>query len=194
MGTLLSVADMLLSGLLHAPGLRLQHIALVQHRYGRSTDCTLLDFLLLIRDQVPDQSQLETFFADRCWPGPPDLASTVNLAKTLEDKHKLLCTFLTVSNSGAATLNGLRVRTRMPSCSALARGACRSTCRSCSPCTCPHRPPCMLSSEAHSSLLMPSRVPGGGHIILLPGLRLRLFRNLDKDRGFVNGALVLVSH
>ena len=90
-----SQSGMLLSGLLHPPGLRLKHIALVQHRYGRSTDCTLLEFLLLIRDQVPSQSQLETFFADRCWPGPPDLASTVTLAKTLEDKNKLLCTLLT---------------------------------------------------------------------------------------------------
>ena len=35
---------------------------------------------------------------------------------------------------------------------------------------------------------------GGGYMVFMVGMRIRLSRNVDKDRGFVNGALGVVEH
>eukprot|EP00969_Alexandrium_andersonii_P125929 5567194-Alexandrium_andersonii.AAC.1 len=35
---------------------------------------------------------------------------------------------------------------------------------------------------------------GGGDVVLIPGMRVRLTRNVDKDRDFVNGAVAEIEH
>ena len=41
---------------------------------------------------------------------------------------------------------------------------------------------------------MPGGPQHGGQLVAIPGMRIRLTRNVDKERGFVNGALAHIEH
>ncbi|CAE7237635.1 UBP23 [Symbiodinium sp. CCMP2456] len=138
-------------------------IELQPHAAARSTDPVMLDFLGLVRTTQPPRATLEHFFRNRIFPKQPDLAAQQARAFEIESGEKF--TFLTVTNPGAYRLNIECLKLDYPqAAAALAAGA---------------------GYPADSS-------SGQDRILVEVGMRLRLTRNLDKDRGFVNGNLGIV--
>ena len=151
----------------------LRHIQLQQHEFARSTDPQLLDFLRVVRAQQPSRDTLQSFFgARRLAPNdsklrPESAIEVVKASMAFEERTEKTFTFLTVTNKAALKLNHTRCLLQF--------GA---------------RPE-VQSPEYHA---MPGDPDYGGRVLVLPGLRIRLTRNIDKDRGFVNGALAEVEH
>jgi hypothetical protein len=186
----------------------LRHIALQQHEFARSKDPKLLDFLAVVRQHQPSRAQLRSFFGDRILssdpaaavakameieaclnkqtqqmadttieplapaaaepagselddPAPPVSLSNSAPARLGAEAPQRCVTFLTVTNKGAAALNAHRLAKEFPAAAA------------------------SLKTRG----LPADNSAGGGPMVFEEGMRVRLTRNLDKERGFVNGAL-----
>ena len=136
----------------------LRTVELQQHAAARSTDPAMLDFLAHAREHQPTRSTLEDFFRGRRL--QKDLSSAVQQAIRIEQATGKTFTFLTVTNKGAQAINLERLRIEFPGAAAKIdnyQGVIGD-----------------IASDA-------------GIMVLEVGMRVRLTRNVDKDRGFVNG-------
>ena len=138
---------------------RLRKIVLEQHATARCTDGKMLDFLNWIRTHQPSRALLVNFFNGRKL--SRSLERAVSQSMALERSEKRKFTFLTVTNKGAASLNKARVSLQFPQAERLA--------------------------ATHSVPVDPAQCTQP--LVFLKGMQVRLTKNLDKDRGFVNGAL-----
>ncbi|CAE8634707.1 unnamed protein product [Polarella glacialis] len=152
----------------------LRHIELQRHALARSNDPLLLEFLSAIRERQPERSTLGVFFGARrlaqdlnCRKGA-HIANAVAQSKLLEEASGEAFTFLTVTNDAALKINHTR---------------------------------CDMEFGSHDQVLRSElyKVPGdpnmgGGFLVVIPGMRIRFTRNVDKERGFVNGALAEVEY
>ena len=135
-------------------------IELQPHGAARSTDPIMLDFLRLVRTKQPPRATLEHFFASRTFSKDPSTAA--HQARAFEEQTGHQFTFLTVTNRGAYAMNMQCLKLDFPdTAAALAAGA-------------------GYPADMNS---------GQDRILVEVGMRIRLTRNLDKDRGFVNGNL-----
>ena len=138
---------------------RVNIIQLQQHEYARSKDPELMDFLRYIRTTQPMKSEVKSFFKSRALKGC--LESVVRQTIALELQSNKSFIWLTVTNAGAAKVNDAVLQ---------------------------------QSYNLSSAFIEANGYPGDSkagaeRIVLQMGMRLRLTRNIDKDRGFVNGAL-----
>ena len=151
----------------------LRHIVLQQHALARSNDPRLLDFLEVVRTRQPKKEELRTFFGDRRLAPDEDMRSDQHVSSAVEASIRAEqvtgkpFTFLTVTNSGARMLNHTRC---------LMEFGEREE---------------VQNSERHMVNGDPEL---GGAVVAIPGMRVRLTRNIDKERGFVNGALAEVEY
>lgn len=137
-----------------------QRVQLQQHAAARSSDPEMLAFLQHCRTRQPSRATLTNFFDNRVW--NKDVDQAVRKARNLENTTGKTFTFLTVTNKGAAALNRAWVQQAFPTAGAvLAAGG-------------------GLAGD-------PSY--GEEQLWFEAGMRVRLTQNLDKDRGFVNGAI-----
>ena len=144
----------------------LQRIELLPHANARSTDRAMLDFLRHARCQQPSRETLGAFFADRFLPATSDLHAAAREVLRLEAATRKHCTVLAVTNKGAAQFNQARLALEFPEVAqALAAGRG------------------ILSDPAY----------GEQNFIAVEGARVRLTQNLDKERGFVNGATGVIT-
>ena len=143
---------------------RLKKVVLQQHAAARSTDPEMLEFLAHARVHQPSRRCLEWFFHGRCF--SKDLDRAVQQARRLEQETGRTFTFLTVTNKGAQALNLARLAAEFPE-------AARRI-------------------EAMEDCVVGDPSAEAGLLVIQPGMRMRLTRNLDKDRGFVNGNLCIV--
>jgi hypothetical protein len=128
----------------------------------RSTDEEHLLFQNRIRFDQPDRPMLQEYFGERHW-GDWSLQSCVEYGMTMATESKKNFTWLTSTNRGASDVCEAALRTLGISASEVEKG--------------------YLCDPATKSQL---------RILARPGILLRLSRNLDKQRGFVNGALCTV--
>ena len=140
----------------------LRKIELQQHPFARCRDRAMLDFLYWIRQHHASCRTISQFFGDAVMSACP--TSAARTARDLERDRDKKFTFLTVTNKEAARLNAARIEAEFPEAAA--------------------RP-------------LEEKVPGdhkagAGYLALAPGMRVRLTQNMEKDRGFVNGALGVV--
>ncbi|CAE8643932.1 unnamed protein product, partial [Polarella glacialis] len=152
---------------------RLRHIELEQHAFARRNDQTLLDFLDEIRVHQPSKGFVKGFFGlrrlavDKNCRKDADIAQAVLDSKRLEETTGKKFTFLTVTNKGARKINHTR---------------------------------CLMDfadteQVVHWELyVQPSDPEYGGQVVAIPGMRIRLTRNVDKERGFVNGAVAEIEY
>ena len=133
---------------------RLRKVELQQHAAARSTDPYMLNFLVHARVHQPSRRCLEEFFAGRRLPRDLDMA--VQKALRLERETGRDFTFLTVTNKGAKQLNLVRLRAEFPE-------AARRI-------------------EAVHGCVVGDPQAEAGLLWLQPGMRVRLTRNLDKER------------
>ena len=152
----------------------LRHIELKQHPYARSNDPTLLKFLGIIREKQPDKTMVRDFFGTRrlakdcnCRKSK-HIAQAVRKSKDIEQQTGKPFTFLTVTNAAALKINHTR---------------------------------CAMDFGQHPRIRNAKEwmIPGdpkhgGGYLVPVPGMRIRLTRNVDKQRGFVNGALAEIEY
>ena len=137
---------------------QLRRVELQQHAAARSTDPAMLAFLAHARVHQPARATLEAFFRGRHL--SRDLSVAVQTAMRIERETGRKFTFLTVTNKGAQALNLERLRAEF--------------------------------SDAATKIDNNQGVLGdptaeAGMMVLEVGMRVRLTRNLDKERGFVNG-------
>ena len=144
---------------------------MLQHEFARSTDPVLLDFLREVRTQRPDRHRLESFFGERMW-GESE-AWAIWRAMQLEGECGKPFCFLTVTNRAAARFNYLRLRTEF------AEGRLKYE----------FGGGVDLNKMLEESIWEGDPKACSGKMIFAKGMRIRLTRNLDKDRGFVNGAI-----
>ena len=138
-------------------------IELQPHAAARSTDPVMLNFLNSARLAQPSRSMLESFFDGRQF--PQNAADAARQAREIQQHTGRQLTFLTVTNRGAAALNMHCLFLDFPAAAtALRKGA---------------------GYPADTAF-------GQDKILIEVGMRVRLTRNLDKDRGFVNGNLGMV--
>ena len=130
----------------------------------RCKDDELLAFLNHARLQQPTRRCLEDFFAGRRM--PKDLDTSVGLAKEYEARTERAFTFLTVTNAAARDINRKRLERDFGN----------------------------ALKEIDARGVPGDTSAGGGQLVFAPGMRVRLTRNVDKQRGFVNGALGTVEH
>jgi hypothetical protein len=128
----------------------------------RSQDPEHLLFQNRIRENQPDKGILREYFAERHWEGY-SLQECVSYGLRLAKEKKCIFTWLTSTNRGAAEICEAALRDVGISPTDLEGG--------------------YLCDPTSKSTL---------RILARPGLVLRLTRNLDKTRGFVNGALAEV--
>ena len=142
-----------------------ERIQLQQHAAARSADPDMLAFLQHCRTRQPPRDTLTHFFDNRIW--SKDVGRAVQKARELESRTGKSFTFLTVTNKGAAAINKEWVRQSFPAAAAsLAAGGGH------------------LGDPAY----------GEERLCFQVGMRVRLTHNLDKDRGFVNGATGHIHH
>lgn len=142
-----------------------QHIVLQQHAAARSAVPDMLAFLQHCRARQPSRHTLHAFFSPRIW--KRDLATAVAKARALEAQAGKPFTFLTVTNAGAAALNRAWVRQAFPAAAQQLEAGHGF----------PGDPSCGKEQE---------------NLVFCEGMRVRLTQNLDKDRGFVNGAVGVI--
>ena len=138
---------------------RLQRIELQQHEAARSNDPEMLAFLAWARVHQPSRNCLENFFHGRRLSRDKDAA--VQQALRIERATGKQFTFLTVTNRGAQALNLARLRAEFPEAAEKIE----------------NMRDCVVGDPSAEA----------GLLVLQEGMRVRLTRNLDKDRGFVNG-------
>jgi nucleoside-triphosphatase THEP1 len=150
----------------------IKHIDLQQHPHARSTDPALLEFLSKVRDEQPERNEIGTFFDDRhLAPGSScrdDAAvfDAVQKSVEIEQEAGKHFVFLTVTNPSALKINHTR---------------------------------CMLEFGDHPDVKDATRWRQsdpdlGGLVVAVKGMRIRLTRNVDKERSFVNGTLATVEY
>ena len=144
----------------------IKHIDIKAHEAARCQDPEMHQFLCHARCHQPKKGVVEDFFRGRFL--PKDVNGAARASKEIEEavaaRRGSPCEFtlLPTTNQGAAALNQARVRLE-------------------------------LGSD-YDRLMATDAVPadptmGGGSIVICEGLRMRLSRNVDKDRSFVNGML-----
>ena len=138
---------------------RVRKVQLQQHAAARYTDERMPDFLNWIRTHQPSRALLLNFFDGRKLSRTLDGA--VAEALQLERTEGRKFTFLTVTNRGASALDEARVRKQFPEAQDLASTP-----------SVPVDPAQCLKQ-----------------LVFLKLMQVRFTKNLDKDRGFVNGAL-----
>ncbi|OLP86649.1 Ubiquitin carboxyl-terminal hydrolase 26 [Symbiodinium microadriaticum] len=143
-----------------AAAAQLPTIELQPHAGARSTDPVMLNFLNEVRIGQPSRATLQRFFVGRIFSKDPAVAA--RQARAFEEETRQQFTFLTVTNRGAYSMNMKCLRLDFPDVAA-ALDAGRG-----------------YPADASS---------GQERILVEVGMRLRLTRNMDKDRGFVNGNL-----
>ena len=126
------------------------------------TDPLMLDFLDYIRQHQPSRALLANFFRGKML--HKDSQRAVSAALAIEAATQRQLTFLTVTNMGAAALNRARVLREFPEAVA----------------------------QMDERGVLPDPSAGDQKIVIAVGMTIRLTRNLDKDRGFVNGAIGIV--
>ena len=122
----------------------------------------------------PERAEVDAFFGDRrlargrnCRQAHHVYGAVAD-AKAIELAGGRAFTVLTVTNKAALQVNHTRCKADFG-----------------------HRPE-VADPSAHAVPGDPEY--GGGDVVLIPGMRVRLTRNVDKDRGFVNGAVADVEH
>ena len=129
----------------------------------RTSDERQLLFLSRIRDKQPTRQMLMEYFEDRYWPKLESLTACVARGMEIGKQRKQHFHWLCITNAGASQVCLAALRHIGVSEADLASGYL------CDPTT---------KSELR--------------ILARPGLLIRLSRNFDKQRGFVNGALAEV--
>eukprot|EP00971_Amphidinium_carterae_P321855 6397952-Amphidinium_carterae.1 len=137
------------------PSKQLLAVELKHHAGARTTDENMLEFLRHCRTRQPSRQTLETFFKRRLLPKKLDAATKAS--KKIELERGQVMTFLSVTNKGAAGINHSRLKLDYPNAA-------------------------RIIEQDGGLPADPSN--GGNNVMLAPGMRLRLTRNLDKDRGF----------
>ena len=138
-------------------------ITLLQHEYARSKDPILMDFLTAVRKEQPSRRDIKLFFGARHLKSSFDKA--IAFSTRLEERTNKPVLWLTVTNAGAAKVNNA-VLERLYG---FGEG--------------------YLETNGYPG----DTKAGANRVVVKVGMRLRLTRNLDKDRGFVNGALGTVT-
>jgi hypothetical protein len=128
----------------------------------RTADKDHLLFQNRIREQQPDRPTLQEYFGDRHWENDT-LQQCVAYGMELADKEKEVFTWLTSTNRGAAEV-------------------CEAALRNLG----------ITRDEVDKGFLCDPTTKSTLRILARPGIIMRLSRNLDKGRGFVNGALAEV--
>ena len=128
----------------------------------RSVDEEHLVFLNRIRETQPSRQMLEEYFSDRHWRHVP-MEECIRRGMGMAEETGIPFMWLTVTNAGASEVSQAALHAKGITDAALSEGYL------CDPLT-------------KSDL----------RILAKPGILLRLSRNLDKSRGFVNGALAEV--
>ncbi len=136
-------------------------VELEQHAFARTQDPILLDFLHDIRTAQPTKKAIREFFGDRYLGF--NLATAVARCLTIRGRDETPVTWLTCINKGAMEVNYEYLRQ-------LGYGTKESI---------------TTASDAYRCDVD----YGGEPMIVRPGMWLRLTRNLDKRRGFCNGAM-----
>ena len=138
---------------------RLHRVELQQHAAARSNDPDMLRFLHHARVHQPTRHVLSRFFEGRRL--PKDLNACAHKAIQVEKEQNTEFTFLTITNRGAAKINMARLALQFPNAARQLREGhgCRG-------------------DDAY----------GQGKLFFEIGMRVRLTQNIDKKRGFVNGA------
>ena len=137
----------------------------------RTCDPTHLQFLTKIRHSVPDRSTLMSYFGARYWdaaessPSPMSLRAAVIRGLQMSESSGLPFNWLTATNKGAALICHHALHYLGVDDDTLGTGF------DCDPDSGSHLP-----------------------IVAVPGVLLRLTRNIDKQRGFVNGAVGKVEY
>ena len=134
------------------------------HTVYRSADPAHLVFLNSIREEQPSRGRLVEYFGDRHWKGLT-LGAYVKRGMQLARDKGVPFTWLTATNRGASEVCAEALRLEGITDEELQRGYY------CDPAT---------KSELR--------------IVAKPGVVVRLSRNFDKQRGFVNGAIGVVCH
>ena len=141
-------------------------VELEQHAFARSQDPVLLDFLHHVRSSQPTKQTIRQFFGDRYLGF--NLANAVRRCLAIRDPRETPVTWLTCTNKGAMEVNYEYLRQ-------LKYGTKES-----------------IAQEKDAYRCDVDY--GGDPMIVRPGMWLRLTRNLDKRRGFCNGAMGQVVH
>ena len=141
-------------------------VEMEQHIYARTQDPILLDFLHTIRSTQPSRGQLRAFFGDRYL--GRNLITAVRKCRSMRRVDETPVTWLTCTNRGAMEVNYEYLRQ-------LGYGTKEFI---------------ATRSDAYACDID----YGGAPMIVRPGMWLRLTRNLDKKRGFCNGAMGQVIH
>ena len=137
---------------------QLRRVELQQHEAARSTDPAMLAFLAHARVHQPSRATLEAFFRGRHL--SRNLSMAVQTARRIEAETGREFTFLTVTNKGAQAINLERLRAEFPDAAA---------------------------TIDNNQGVVGDPTAEAGMMVLQVGMRVRLTRNLDKERGFVNG-------
>ena len=143
----------------------LHRVELQQHAAARSTDPQMLEFLAHARVHQPSRNCLEWFFEGRKLSRDLDVAARQAVRVEQQNPGKTF-TFLTVTNRGAQALNLARLKIEFPE-------AARKI-------------------EAMEDVVVGDPAAEAGLLSLEKGMRVRLTRNLDKERGFVNGNMGVI--
>jgi ATP-dependent exoDNAse (exonuclease V) alpha subunit len=144
----------------------LEHIELQPHDNARSNDDVLLKFLQHVREHQPTKAYLEEFFEGKYLSMEADVDEATEEAMRIERLTGSKFTFLTVTNAGAAQLNRARLMREYQE----------------------------VLQRPSSNVVYGDPSTGGGPLIFEAGMRVRLTRNVDKQRSFVNGTLGEVEH
>lgn len=142
----------------------LRRVTLQQHAGARCSDPIMLEFLTHVRIHQPTRQMLDDVFASNRLESDLDVA--VRQARAIKEDTGKNFTFLTVTNNAAASINYRRVAAEFPD--ALKRVA--------------------------TDGVRGDPSAGGGVMVFVQGMRIRLTRNLDEDRGFVNGTVGTIEH
>ena len=130
----------------------------------RTDDPTLLNFLDTARKKQPSRTILRKFFADRLL--RVSLGEAVKFGMSIQGRSNKLFVWLCVTNKGVRDVNLAAISQLVPP----------------------------ITEEELASRGYPTDPNVGKEqkIIVRPGITIRCTRNIDKERGFVNGAIAVV--